>query len=248
MSARYPVLGVPVSVLTMDSAIAQIEDWARDEEGRFVCIRDVASLMAIRDDPALAPLHRDAAMITPDGMPLVAIGKLRGLPVERVCGPDLIVEMMKRSGQAALSHYFYGGREGVAAEMARRFSERFPDVRIAGWESPPFGELSEEQNEAALERLRASGADVVWIGISSPRQDAWMWRNYKRLPQTLIGVGAAFDFHSGQVARAPRWMQKSGLEWAYRLGSEPRRLWRRYLVQAPRFVALAAAESLKRDG
>ena len=245
---RYDVLGVPVSVLTMESAVARIEDWARDDVGRFVCIREVASLMAIRDDPAIAPLHQDAAMITPDGMPLVAIGKLRGLPVERVCGPDLIVEMMRRSGESGLSHYFYGGREGVAEEMARRFRERFPDVRIAGWESPPFGELSEEQNEAALERLRASGADVVWIGISSPRQDAWMWRNYKRLPQTLIGVGAAFDFHSGEVKRAPLWMQKSGLEWAYRLGAEPKRLWRRYLIQAPRFVGLVLRDGLARRG
>ena len=232
----FEVLGVPVSKLDLEQAAERIEEWSNDCIGRFVCIRDVASLMAIVKDKDAAALHEDAAMITPDGMPLVAIGKLKGHRVSRVCGPDLIEVMMARSAVRGTKHYFYGGKEGVAAKMAQRFRGRYPSAQIVGFESPPFEEMSEAERRETLDRLRASGADVVWVGMSSPKQDLWMWKNHKALPQTLIGVGAAFDFHSGEVARAPRWMQRSGLEWAHRLRQEPRRLWRRYLLQAPRFV------------
>ena len=233
---RFDVLGVPVSAVTMAAAAARIERWAGDRTGRFVCVRDVASLMAIAEDPAIAALHRQAAMIVPDGMPLVWIGRKRGLPVERVCGPDLFEDMMRRSAGTGLRHYFYGGKPGVAARLAARVRERFPGALIAGTSTPPFRKLGEAEREETLAQIAASGADVVWVGMSSPKQDVWMWQNAHRLPQTLIGVGAAFDFHTGEIARAPRWMQTSGLEWLFRLLSEPRRLWRRYLVVAPRFV------------
>lgn len=233
---RFDVLGVPLSVVTMAGATERIERWAGDETGRFVCVRDVASLMAIVENPAIASLHRKAAMIVPDGMPLVWIGRKRGLPVERVCGPDLFEKMMRRSAGTGLRHYFYGGKPGVAARLAARVQERFPDARIAGFSTPPFRTLGEAEREETLAEIAASGADVVWVGMSSPKQDVWMWQNAHRLPQTLIGVGAAFDFHTGEITRAPRWMQTSGLEWLFRLLSEPRRLWRRYLVIAPRFL------------
>tara|TARA_R100001198_G_scaffold96992_1_gene90638 strand:+ start:13075 stop:13872 length:798 start_codon:yes stop_codon:yes gene_type:complete len=233
---RFDVLGVPVSVVTMAGAAERIERWAGDRTGRFVCVRDVASLMAIAEDPAIAHLHRRAAMIVPDGMPLVWIGRKRGLSVERVCGPDLFEEMMRRSADTGLRHYFYGGKPGVAARLVARVRERFPDARIAGSSTPPFRTLGEAEREETLAEIAASGADVVWVGMSSPKQDVWMWQNAHRLPQTLIGVGAAFDFHTGEITRAPRWMQTSGLEWLFRLLSEPRRLWRRYLVIAPRFL------------
>lgn len=233
---RFDVLGVPVSVVTMAEAAERIERWAGDGTGRFVCVRDVASLMAIAENPAIAPLHREAAMIVPDGMPLVWIGRKRGLPVERVCGPDLFENMMRRSAGTGLGHYFYGGKPGVAARLTARVRARFPDVRIVGSLTPPFRTLGEAEQEETLTEIAASGADVVWVGMSSPKQDVWMWQNAHRLPQTLIGVGAAFDFHTGEITRAPRWMHKSGLEWLFRLLSEPRRLWRRYLLVAPRFV------------
>lgn len=232
----YDVLGVPVTVTSLDHAAETIETWARDDVGRFVCIRDVASLMTIVDDPTLAPIHSEAAMITPDGMPLVVVGKLRGLPVERTCGPDLIDLVSARSVKTGLRHFFYGGKEGVAETLAGVLQARYPGLIVAGYECPPFRPLTEEEHAAVLERIRASEADVVWVGMSSPKQEVWMQRHYRRLPQTLIGVGAAFDFHAGTVRRAPRWMQKWGLEWLFRLMSEPRRLWYRYLVLAPRFV------------
>ncbi|MEZ5744058.1 MAG: WecB/TagA/CpsF family glycosyltransferase [Sphingomonadaceae bacterium] len=207
----YDVLGVPVSILTLDEAARRIEGWAGDETGRFVCIRDVASLMAITEDPAIAPLHRDAAMITPDGMPLVVLGKLKGHPVSRVCGPDLIDFMMARSASHGTKHYFYGGQEGVAEEMARRFAEKYPGVEVVGCECPPFRPLTEEELAEACEaaRIAASGADVVWIGISRPSRmcdvaepreddaDADRCRRGVRFPRWPGAARAALDAEIG---------------------------------------------------
>lgn len=232
----FDVLGVPVAVTTPIRTAEAIEAWASDNIGRFVCFRDVASLMAIIDNPAIADLHQEAAMITPDGSPIALIGKLRGLRVERTCGPDLIDLVASRSPASKLSHYFYGGKDGVAEKLARTFEAKYPGFRVAGFECPPFRQLTPEEDAAVIERIKASGADLVWVGISSPKQDIWMRDHYKRLPQTLLGVGAAFDFHTGEVKRAPVWMRNVMLEWAYRLASEPKRLWRRYLVQVPRFI------------
>jgi N-acetylglucosaminyldiphosphoundecaprenol N-acetyl-beta-D-mannosaminyltransferase len=242
------VLGVPVSVTTPLATAEAIERWAADDVGRFVCVREVASLMVINEDPEVRGLHGEAALITPDGAPIALIGKLRGLPVERTCGPDLLDLVCRRSVATGLSHYFYGGKEGVAALLAEKLAARYPGLRVAGYECPPFRTLSAEEDDAVVERIRASGADVVWVGISSPKQDVWMQQHYRRLPQTLIGVGAAFDFHTGMVKRAPLWMQRAMLEWLYRLASEPRRLWRRYLVLAPRFVWKVALDSQRRWG
>lgn len=244
--STYDVLGVPISVVTPEIALDRITQWAADDRGRFVCIRDVASLMAIISDDSISALHKDAAMVTPDGSPLAIIGKLKGKPVERTCGPDLMDLVMKNSPKSGLKHYFYGGGEGVAEKMKARFEAKYPGLSVVGCECPPYGVVPEEGRMAALERIRNSGADVVWVGISSPKQDVWMWKNVAYLPQTLIGVGAAFDFHSGMKRRAPPWMRRMSLEWLFRLMSEPRRLWRRYLVLAPTFVAKVAWSSLRK--
>ncbi|GGZ15944.1 WecB/TagA/CpsF family glycosyltransferase [Novosphingobium colocasiae] len=244
--ATYDVLGVPITVTTITQAAQTIEAWAQDDVGRFVCIRDVPSLMAINGDSAIRDLHFEAAMITPDSSYIALIGQLRGLPVEQTSGPDLIDLVAQRSIENGMSHYFYGGREGVAQELAEIFIRRYPGFRVAGAECPPFRELTGAEDEAVIERIKSSGADVVWVGISSPKQDVWMRDHYKHLPQTLIGVGAAFDFHTGTVKRAPLWMREARLEWAYRLAREPRRLWRRYLIQAPKFVFMVARSALWR--
>ena len=241
--ATYDVLGIPISATTLASAEAAIVKWAGDDVGRFVCVREVPSLMSSIEDPALVALHQEAAMVTPDGMPLVWIGRRRGLPVERTCGPDLMERLMASSPGSGLRHYFYGGKPGVAEKLRETFTRRYPGLQIVGVESPPFRKTTAEEDEETLRRIRDSGADVVWIGVSSPKQDVWMHANHRRLTQTLIGVGAAFDFHAGAVRRAPPWMQRAGLEWLHRLAQEPGRLWRRYLIQAPKFVWAYASQS-----
>lgn len=243
-ASSFDVLGIPISVTTIDQAQNRIVGWSRDTIGRFVCVREVASLMTSINDPNLTALHFDAAMVLPDGMPLVWIGKRRGLPVERTCGPDLMEAVLAASPQTGLKHYLYGGKPGVADILAERFTQKYPGVQIVGTECPPFRPLNCAEIQAVRSRICDSGADVVWVGISSPKQDVWMHDNYRHLTQTLIGVGAAFDFHSGNVKRAPAWMRNKGLEWLHRLVSEPRRLWRRYLVLAPQFVFLVLRDAL----
>lgn len=234
----FDVLGVPVSATTLDSASRAIHEWARDEVGRFVFIRDVHGVMKAQEDPELLRLHRQAALVTPDGMPLVWLGKRAGLPVERTCGADLMERVLAESNQSGLTHFFYGGKPQVAETLRDVFKRRFPRLQIVGTGTPPFRPLSPAELTALASELSASGADVVWIGVSTPKQEFLMRDLAPLTSATLIGVGAAFDYHTNSISRAPRWMQRSGLEWSWRLLSEPRRLWHRYLIMAPRFVFL----------
>ena len=238
----YGVLGVPISVTNPIQAAETVEQWAEDDIGRYVCIRDVASLMTIVGDPRCTGIHENAAMITPDGAPIAAIGRFAGLPVRRTCGPDMMTLICERSIEKGLSHFFYGGKEGVAEELATKLCARMPGLRVAGVYSPPFRELTAAEDEELIDFLKQSGADIIWVGISSPKQDLWMRDHFSRLSQTLIGVGAAFDFLSGEVRRAPVWMRRMGVEWLFRLITEPRRLWKRYLILAPLFCWRAAVQ------
>lgn len=233
---QYDVLGVPISATTLASASSAIHAWAQDDVGRFVCIRDVHGIMQAHDDHELKRLHHDAAMVTPDGMPLVWLGKKAGLAVERTCGPDLMEYVLRDSVQSQLRHYFFGGKDGVALDLKRAFEARFPGLSIVGATTPPFRPLNEHEMSELLADIERSKADVVWIGLSTPKQEYLMRDLAGRTRATLIGVGAAFDFHTGAVSRAPKWMQRAGLEWSWRLLSEPKRLWRRYIIMAPLFI------------
>ena len=232
----FRVLGIPVSVTSVEDTAARIKAWAHDAHPRFVCLREVPSLMASRADPTLRALHEDAAIVTPDGMPLAWMGRGLGLPVSRTCGRDLMRHICIDEQGAGLKHFFYGGKEGVAEKLTARLKAESPDLDIVGTHCPPFRDLTPDEEAEVVDKIIASGADVVWVGLSSPRQDLWMWQHRARLPQTLVGVGAAFDFLSGEVKVAPAWMRKRGLESVYRLISEPRRLWRRYLILVPKFL------------
>lgn len=244
------VLGVRISVLDMGLAVERLIGWSQEARHRTVFVRDVAALMLAVGDPAYRRAHDRADIVTPDGMPLVWLGRLRGLPISRVCGPDLLPEVCRASLQRGQSHYFYGGPPGAAEALALKFSALFPGLRVAGTFSPPMREIDAdfeltEEIRSELDTIRESGADFVWVGLSSPKQDFFIMRAAPYVGRgVFLAVGAAFDFHSGRVKRAPLWMQKSGLEWLSRLIHEPRRLWRRYLVLAPKFVWLVALEGL----
>ena len=244
-TSTYDVLGIPITATTLDKAAATIISWKGDDTGRAVGVRDVASIMAMRADPALLAVSRRTAMNVPDGMPLVWIGKRRGHDVERTCGPDLMEKLLLETAGSELRHFFFGGKPGVAELLAKRFCARSRGIEIVGTYSPPFREMNEEEDAQIVQMIRDSGADIVWVGISSPKQDLWMDEHLGKLPVTMVGVGAAFDFHAGMVRRAPKWAQRAGLEWLFRLVSEPRRLWRRYLILAPKFVFLLIAGRFK---
>jgi N-acetylglucosaminyldiphosphoundecaprenol N-acetyl-beta-D-mannosaminyltransferase len=250
MSLAVPsldILGVPVSRITMDDALATIEGWLQAGESHYVCACDVHSLMRARNDPEHLEALKGAGMITPDGQPVVWTARSRGIPdIERVCGPDLLPLLCHQSVAREWKHYFYGGAEGVALALAGQLQTEHPGLNVAGIESPPYRPLSEAEQDAVLNRIRASGAQVLWVGLGCPKQEKWMWAHRDKLPGVvMLGVGAAFDFHIKRIERAPLWMRRNGLEWLHRLFAEPQRLWRRYLILAPQFVVASLAETAR---
>jgi len=200
--------------------------------------------MLARKDPQIARYLNAADIATPDGMPVVWALRSFGYPnQQRVYGPSLMLEICRRA--AALGHrvFFYGAREETLAALKQRLKQRFPDLSIAGSYAPPFRALTSQEEEDVQRRIRESNADIVFVGISTPKQERWMYEHRHSFPGvTLIGVGAAFDIHAGHLRQAPAWMQRRGLEWLFRLSVEPRRLWRRYLLTTPLFLPLWAKQ------
>jgi N-acetylglucosaminyldiphosphoundecaprenol N-acetyl-beta-D-mannosaminyltransferase len=242
---RVNVLGVGVSAITVEQAVSIIDGWIEAADRQYVCVTGVHGIMESQDHPELRDIHNRAGLVTPDGMPLVWISRMKGYRhVERVYGPDLMLACCAASVRRGHRHYLYGGGPGVPERLAARLQERFPGLVIAGTWSPPFGDLPPHAERATVDRINAAAPDVVWVGLSTPKQERWMARHVGRLSApVLIGVGAAFDFLAGLKRQAPRWMQRSGLEWLFRLGTEPRRLGPRYLVNNPRFVGLMLLEA-----
>ena len=188
-------------------------------------------------DPELLRIHNASGMTTPDGMPMVWAGRSAGANISRVYGPDLMIATCEASLEHGWKHFLYGGRDGVPKLLAERLRARFPGLQIVGTISPPFRPVTEDEDAEIVRAIDASGADIVWVGLSTPKQERWMAAHHGRIaPAVMVGVGAAFDIHAGTLPQAPLWMQRNGLEWLYRLLREPRRLWRRYAVIVPTFI------------
>jgi N-acetylglucosaminyldiphosphoundecaprenol N-acetyl-beta-D-mannosaminyltransferase len=238
MIERIDVLGVQVSAINPAMALAEIERWVRTREQHYVCVTGVHGVMESQRDAELMAIHNRSGLTTPDGMPMVWAGHRAGADwMARVYGPDLMLAVLEVAAARGWSSYFYGGADGVPEVLAQRMAARFPGLRVTGTYSPPFRPLSAEEDAAIVERINAAAPDLVWVGLSTPKQERWMAAHVGRLTApALLGVGAAFDMHSGRLRQAPPWMQRRGLEWLYRLYREPGRLWRRYLYNNPRFV------------
>jgi len=233
------VLGVGVHAIDMPAAVAEIGRWIEEGERRYVCVTGVHGVMESRRDEELRRIHNESGLTTPDGMPMVWACRYANMAgTQRVYGPDLLLKMCARGIDLGWSHYFYGGKEGVPELLAERLVARFPGLRIAGGYSPPFRPLTATEEVDVAARINATSPDIVWVGLSTPKQERWMASQRDLLKAgALVGVGAAFDIHAGLVQQAPHWMQVSGLEWLFRMGKEPRRLARRYLRNNPAFVA-----------
>jgi N-acetylglucosaminyldiphosphoundecaprenol N-acetyl-beta-D-mannosaminyltransferase len=241
---RVNVLGVGISALNLDSAAAAVaEALARRSKG-YVCVTGVHGVSEAHGDPAFRSVLNRAFLNTPDGMPMVWMGRIQGFrDMSRVYGPDLMLRLCELSQAPGFTHFLYGGAAGVAQDLKRRLEERFPGLKIVGAYTPPFRPLSREEEDALVRQVAELKPDIVWVGLSTPKQEKFMAEYSAKLAATLfIGVGAAFDFHAGRVRQAPRWMQRSGLEWLFRLGCEPRRLWKRYLRNNPLFVLRALGQ------
>jgi N-acetylglucosaminyldiphosphoundecaprenol N-acetyl-beta-D-mannosaminyltransferase len=245
MPIRINILGVHISAINMTQALETIADWLARREPHYVCVTPAHVVMDCYWNPSLRKLFNESGLTTPDGMSIVWLLKLHGYRnVNRVYGADLMLEVCRISEDKQWRHFFYGGAPGVADALADRLLARFPKLQIAGTYSPPFRPLTESEDMDVRRRIAASQADIVWIGISSPKQEQWMAEHIGKMnAPVLIGVGAAFDFLSGRKRQAPRWVQRSGLEWLFRLATEPGRLWRRY-AQYPLFVVLVLLQAI----
>jgi N-acetylglucosaminyldiphosphoundecaprenol N-acetyl-beta-D-mannosaminyltransferase len=239
---RYNVLGVGVSALTLVQARDLIVGARGQTRLGYVCLCTVNGVGEARRDPEFRRIFNASWLTTPDGMPIVWMGPPT---VERVYGPDLMLAVCDAGREQGLRHYFYGGGPGVAAELASRLSARFPGLKVAGAFSPPFRDLDNEERLRLKSDVAAANPDIVWVGLGTPKQERFMAGLGAELDAALlIGVGAAFDFHAGRVRQAPRWVQRSGFEWLFRLCVEPRRLGQRYLTTNPLFIARVAAQKL----
>ncbi len=240
---RVNVLGVGVSAVDLDATLAMIEGDIRSGTRGYICLTPVHSLMACWRDPDVRREFNRSRLIAPDGMPLVWLLRALGHPrAGRVYGPDLLLAACEQFQDFGFGHFFYGGASQVLDSFIQRLGARFPDLNIAGSHAPPFVSSQYDEPGDDLARINRSGADIVWVALGSPRQERWMARHRAELDApVLIGVGAAFDFLAGAKPQAPHWVQRSGLEWLFRLATEPRRLWRRY-IWYPLFPLLIAAQ------
>jgi N-acetylglucosaminyldiphosphoundecaprenol N-acetyl-beta-D-mannosaminyltransferase len=251
MSACDYVLGTKVSLLQIPDVIAEMEQWITEARGRgparYAVLTNVNCVMSARRDPRYRRVLNHADWALADGMSLVWVTRARGAShmLRRCYGPEIFAAFCERARARGWKFYLYGGAEGVAENLSAALRDRHPGIQIVGWDSPPFRPLTHEEDDAACDRINRSGADIVWVGLGSPKQDIWMAEHASRLrTPVLVGVGAAFDFFTGRVTQAPRWMRENGLEWLFRLFADPRRLWFRYLVYNPWFAWLLLLESL----
>lgn len=240
------ILGVRVDATNYRDATRQILDWARHARSAYVCCAAVNNIMEAHDSPEFLRVMRQADLVTSDGMPLVWLLRLLGVrDATRVYGPDLMPSVLEAAAGAGIAVGFYGGSPEVLAMLTSHAQARFPALHIVYAESPPFRAPTPEEDLRTTQAIARAGVRILFVGLNTPKQDRWMNAHRGRVDAVMLGVGAAFDFFAGSKPQAPRWMQRSGLEWTFRLATEPRRLWRRYLLHNPRFAVLALAQLLR---
>jgi N-acetylglucosaminyldiphosphoundecaprenol N-acetyl-beta-D-mannosaminyltransferase len=237
---RVNILGVGVSALNMETALRETEALLNGQGHGYVCVTGVHGIMEAQADEKFRDILNRSFLTTPDGMPTVWLGHLNGFKrMNRVYGPDYMLGLCERSVARGYKHFLYGGKPGIAEELRAELTRRFPGLRIVGTYTPPFRSLNPAEEEDLRRQLLSSRADVLWCGLSTPKQERFMAAYCSQMPvKLMVGVGAAFDLLSGNLSEAPDWMKQAGLQWLYRLIKEPRRLWRRYLFNNPKFTWL----------
>jgi len=224
------VVGIPVDPLDMERTIAYIAEQVEARRKGYICLIGVHGIMEAQRDPELAQIYARADLMVPDGMPTVWLGHAQGFSeMQRVAGPDLMLEVFRRKELANATHFLYGGKNGVAEELRDRLTRRFPWVRIAGTYTPPFRDLTDDEEQSLAAQIQQIKPDFLWVGISTPKQERFMIRFLPLLESTMMfGVGAAFDFHTGRIKDSPQWVKRAGLQWLHRLIQDPRHLLWRY--------------------
>ncbi|MES9970983.1 MAG: WecB/TagA/CpsF family glycosyltransferase [Candidatus Thiodiazotropha sp.] len=235
---KYPVIDTSITSTTKFAAINEILRRIESNEGGYICFVNAHVSVMTRQSVDLKRAINEATLALPDGMPVYLIGKFRhSKEMEKISGPDFLHHIFDHTEGRMLRHFFYGGTEEVLSKMIQNLEMQYPGCNIVGSISPPFREMSEEETSKHFQLMESKNAQIVWVGLGAPKQELWMHDNSKKLPGVIfMGVGAAFDFSAGNIARAPKWIQNCGLEWLHRLAQEPRRLWRRYLITNTLFV------------
>ncbi|PKO09681.1 MAG: glycosyltransferase [Chloroflexi bacterium HGW-Chloroflexi-2] len=239
------ILGVHINALNITNTLNIIENWIEQKNNNYICVTPAHSIMDCYKDFELRNIFNQSGLTTPDGMAVVWIMRLMGFKeTGRVYGPDLMNSVCKLSESKGWKHFFYGSAPGVVESLKQRLSFRFPGLCVVGNYCPPFRELTKEEDDQIIQQINQSGADIIWVGISSPKQERWMYNHLGKInAPVMIGVGAAFDFLSGNKKQAPLWIQRSGFEWLYRFLQEPKRLWPRY-KKYPLFIVLVLLQLL----
>jgi N-acetylglucosaminyldiphosphoundecaprenol N-acetyl-beta-D-mannosaminyltransferase len=232
------VLGVKVSAIDLSRAVDMADRWIASENRGYVCVTGVHGVMEAQADPEFHRILNHAFINTPDGMPMSWVGHIQGLSqMDRVCGPDFMTAMCQLSVERGYRHFLYGGEPGVVDLLKGILQKRFPGLQVVGTYTPPFRNLNPEEEEELLTQVRESNPHILWVGVSTPKQERFMAHYVDRLQVPLLaGVGAAFDYHTGRIRDCPHWVKRAGLQWLHRLLQDPRRLWRRYLRNNPAFV------------
>jgi N-acetylglucosaminyldiphosphoundecaprenol N-acetyl-beta-D-mannosaminyltransferase len=243
----FKILNVPISVTNSQKVFDQISKIYKRNFSQFICVRDVHGLILNSKNKELFEAHQKSALVVPDGKPIEWIGRILGYKnISQVCGRDLVRIVLSQGKKRNWRHYFYGGKPGVAEKMVENLRLEFPNVRIVGFSTPPFGDINDFEIDVLANELKNSRTDILWIGLSTPKQEIFMQKNKNILQIPLMfGVGAAFDFIAGTKKVCPIWMQRLGLEWAFRCLQEPRRLGPRYLRIIPIFIVRIIQEFIK---
>ncbi|HKX29268.1 MAG TPA: WecB/TagA/CpsF family glycosyltransferase [Blastocatellia bacterium] len=238
VTPRANVLGIGVHALNMETAVDAIEQAVAARNKGYVCVTGVHGVIEAQHDAKFKEILNRAFLVTPDGMPTVWVGKTQGhRQMARVYGPDLMIELCRRSLENGTTHFLYGGNDGVAQDLAAELRRRFPGIKIVGVYTPPFRPLTQAEEAELIAQVESARPDLFWVGLSTPKQERFMEAYLGRLNvKVMLGVGAAFDIHTGRTKDAPQWMKRSGLQWLFRLLQEPRRLARRYMVNNPLFI------------
>ena len=243
----FKVLGVRVHAIQMADAVERLRSWIEDLNAltHYVAVTGMHGIAESRQNDQFRLVLNSADMVVPDGMPLVWLSRIQGFPLRRrVCGAELMDSFCRATG-AAYRHFFFGGNPGVAKQLAHALHEKYGIV-VAGTYTPPFRALTDAEEAELASLVEETSPDVFWVGLSTPKQEKWMYEHRQKfMVPVMLGVGAAFDMNSGKSRRAPEWMQENGLEWLFRLGCEPRRLWRRYLITIPKAVGSICMEVLQ---
>lgn len=244
MLKKFVILQVQISAIDMNDACLLVEEAISKREKKYICVCPVSTIMECKRDEKVLISVNEADLATPDGMVVVWIGRMLGHSnIKRVYGPELMQAVCANSKNKGYKHYLYGSSAGVLNKLKASLAGKYPGLNICGIYSPPFRKLTQEEDENIVREINSSCPDIIWVGLGSPKQDLWMYEHRQRInAPVMIGVGAAFDFLAGIKPQAPTWIRNNGFEWLFRLVTEPKRLWRRYLINGSLFIYYVGVE------